>query len=283
VTVLHGRDIVCVGFNDWDNELWTNQHHLMARLAAVNRVLFVESLGLRRPQLSAGRDVRRIVRRLRRGLAGPRRVSTPFGGEGVLVLSPLVLPLHGVGAARAVNARLLPALVRRASHAAFPNPARPPILWAYVPQAELLLDALKPQLVVYHCVDDIAAQEGIDAEGFRAAERRFASRADLVLASAPALAERMRELNDDVLFAPNVADTAAFAQALEPGPVDEALAALPAPRLLSFLEVAVFCLVTHLPFREIRSVDGYPRLVEFCRGFGGRAGARATEYAFDRP
>jgi glutathione S-transferase len=65
--------------------------------------------------------------------------------------------------------------------------------------------------------------------------------------------------------------------------LDEALAALPAPRLLSFLEVAVFCLVTHLPFREIRSVDGYPRLVEFCRGFGGRAGARATEYAFDRP
>ena len=64
--------------------------------------------------------------------------------------------------------------------------------------------------------------------------------------------------------------------------LDEALAALPAPRLLSFLEVAVFCLVTHLPFREIRSVDGYPRLVEFCRAFGARGGARATAYAFDR-
>ena len=61
----------------------------------------------------------------------------------------------------------------------------------------------------------------------------------------------------------------------------EALAALPAPRRLSFLEVAVFCLVTHLPFRKIRSVDGYPRLVELCRQFGARPGARATEYAFD--
>ena len=65
--------------------------------------------------------------------------------------------------------------------------------------------------------------------------------------------------------------------------LDEALAALPAPRLLSFLEVAVFCLVTHLPFRKIRSVDGHPRLVEFCRRFGARSGARATEYAFDHP
>ncbi|HEX3474860.1 MAG TPA: glutathione S-transferase family protein [Kofleriaceae bacterium] len=65
--------------------------------------------------------------------------------------------------------------------------------------------------------------------------------------------------------------------------LDDALAALPAPRRLSFLEVAVFCLVTHLPFRKIRSIDRHPRLVEFCRQFGARAGARATEYAFDQP
>src|ERR1700704_3642133 len=36
---LRGCDIVCVGFADWDSELWTNQHHLMSRLAAENRVL----------------------------------------------------------------------------------------------------------------------------------------------------------------------------------------------------------------------------------------------------
>src|SRR5436305_9405045 len=86
-SALRGRDIVCVGFADWDTELWTNQHHLMSRLAAENRVLFVESLGLRRPQL-AGRDLRRIGRRLRRGLAPPRRA------DGLYVLSPLVVPLH---------------------------------------------------------------------------------------------------------------------------------------------------------------------------------------------
>ena len=41
------------------------------------------------------------------------------------------------------------------------------------------------------------------------------ARADLVLASAPALAERMRTLSDNVLYAPNVADTDLFATALE--------------------------------------------------------------------
>jgi glycosyltransferase involved in cell wall biosynthesis len=217
---LRGRDVVCVGFADWDAELWTNQHHLMSRLARENRVLFVESLGLRRPQL-AGKDVKRILRRLRRGLAPPRAV------DGLHVLSPLVVPLHRFAAVRALNRRLLSWLVRRATRRLG---LRRPLLWAYVPQAEALLDALDPSLVVYHCVDDIAAQPGIDGASFRAAEERFARRADLVLASAPSLAARMRTLNGNVLDAPNVADTALFARALQPGPVDPALAALPRPR-----------------------------------------------------
>ncbi len=222
---LRGRDIVCVGFADWDTELWTNQHHLMARLARENRVLFVESLGLRRPQL-AGRDLARVWRRLRRGLAPPRAV------DGLHVLSPLVLPLHSSRVARALNARLLPALVARAARRLG---LRQPILWAYVPQAEVLIEALDPSLVVYHCVDDIAAQERIDTASFRSAETRFAGRADLVLASAPALAERLRTISRKVLYAPNVADTELFARALEPSPpapLDPGMAALPAPRIV---------------------------------------------------
>lgn len=220
---MAGRSIVCVGFNDWETELWTNQHHLMARLAgAGDRVLFVESLGLRRPTV-AGRDVSRMARRLVRGLQPPRE------RDGVHVLSPLVIPLHANAAVRRVNARLLPALVGRAARRLGMDR---PILWGYVPQAEALLDVLDPSLVVYHCVDDIATQEGIDTASFRAAEARFARRADLVLASAPRLAERMRALSDNVLYAPNVADTGAFATALQDGPVDPAVAALPAPRLV---------------------------------------------------
>ena len=53
-----------------------------------------------------------------------------------------------------------------------------------------------------------------------------------MLASAPPLAERMRALPDHVVLAPNVADTALFATALEPGPLDPALAAVPAPRIV---------------------------------------------------
>lgn len=219
---LSGRDIVCVGFADWDTDLWTNQHHLMSRIAKENRVLFVESLGLRQPRF-AKRDITRIARRLRRGLAPPREV------DGLHVLSPLVLPLHGNAVARSLNSRLLSAVVL---HATQKLGMQSPLLWSYVPQAEMLLDSLKPELVVYHCVDDLAAQAGVDAVSVRASERRFAARAELVLASSPALANRLRTISNNVLDAPNVADTERFAQALSAGPTDPALAMLPRPRIV---------------------------------------------------
>ncbi len=220
---LADRDIVCIGSADWATELPINQHQLMGRLAAGNNVLFVESLGLRKPQL-AGRDLSRLWRRLKRGLRGARPAP-----EGLHVLSPLVLPLHSKEAVRKLNRWLLRRQVKRAARKLG---MKQPILWAYVPQAEAVVDVLDPSLVVYHCVDDVAAQKGVDAGSFREAEERFARRADLVLASAPALAERMRTLSDHVLYAPNVADTGTFATALEPGPVDPDVDALPHPRLV---------------------------------------------------
>ena len=51
---------------------------------------------------------------------------------------------------------------------------------------------------------------------------------------------------------------------------------------LNFLEVTAFCLCTHLPFREVRSIDDCPNLLEFSRTFGARPSALATEYRFDQ-
>jgi glycosyltransferase involved in cell wall biosynthesis len=219
---LQGADILCVGFSDWSTDVLTNQQHLLARAAERNRILFVESLGLRRPQL-ASRDLRRIMRRLARARR-PLRVE-----DGVHVLSPLVLPLHSNALVRRLNAWLLR---RYVGYALRRVGMSKPILWSFVPHAEVLIDWLAPSKVLYYIDDDHAAKAGIDAGSFLAAERRFAARADVVLASAPELVTRMREYNDNVHYAPNVADTRLFARALQAGPTDAALAACPSPRIV---------------------------------------------------
>ena len=39
--VLRGRDIVCVSSLDWDAH-WTSKQQIMHRLAATNRILYIE-------------------------------------------------------------------------------------------------------------------------------------------------------------------------------------------------------------------------------------------------
>jgi glutathione S-transferase len=60
------------------------------------------------------------------------------------------------------------------------------------------------------------------------------------------------------------------------------LQALP-PRDLSYLEVTLFCLVTHLGFRGILDPLPYANLMQFCERFGERRSALSTPYRFDAP
>jgi glutathione S-transferase len=60
-----------------------------------------------------------------------------------------------------------------------------------------------------------------------------------------------------------------------------ALDALPSDRDLSYLEVTLFCLVTHLEFRDVLPISSYPDLSKFCQHFAGRASAGETTYRFD--
>ncbi|PTL82152.1 glutathione S-transferase N-terminal domain-containing protein [Vitiosangium sp. GDMCC 1.1324] len=60
-----------------------------------------------------------------------------------------------------------------------------------------------------------------------------------------------------------------------------ALAALPPQRDLSFLEVSLFCLVTHLEFRDVLPIAPYAELNRFSQQFATRASISETPYRFD--
>jgi glutathione S-transferase len=63
--------------------------------------------------------------------------------------------------------------------------------------------------------------------------------------------------------------------------VDDVIAALPEGRAVSFVEVALFCLARHLPFRNVLDVKPYTKLVAFADAYGQRESARETEYRVD--
>lgn len=61
----------------------------------------------------------------------------------------------------------------------------------------------------------------------------------------------------------------------------EARELLPGDRDLSFFEVTLYCLMTHLEFRQVAPTEGYPRLNAFCVEFAARPAVAATAFAMD--
>jgi glycosyltransferase involved in cell wall biosynthesis len=162
----------------------SSTQHLVRHLAEDRRVVWVNSIGLRRPRLTP-RDLGRAARKAAAALA-PRRPAparpTPFP-----VVAPLALPMAEGAAARALNRRLIGHAVRQAAERAG---LRRRVVWASLPSAVQALGALEEEAVVYYCGDDFGALAGVDHATALRMEAELADRADLILAASPALAAR---------------------------------------------------------------------------------------------
>lgn len=64
--------------------------------------------------------------------------------------------------------------------------------------------------------------------------------------------------------------------------LDAIRAQLPGERI-ALLDLMLYCLLEHLPFRNPVDLSDMPALSAFIAGFGTRASARATPYRFDAP
>lgn len=218
------RDVVLFATADWDMPYWTNKQHTAVHLAQRgHRVLYVESPGMRMPTL-AGIDLRRIAGRVRRGLAPIRQVR-----DNVWVLSPLLLPaMHHLPLAGRLNqAALRAALKRFVKRLGF----RRPLVWTY---HAYMLDALRGWdhgPIVYHCVDDLGAIPGVDAQGYAGAERALLERADVVFTTSMTLNRRCMRHNPRSHYFPNVADYEHFARAHDGAPLPADMQAIPEPRI----------------------------------------------------
>jgi glycosyltransferase involved in cell wall biosynthesis len=201
---MSGEHIVCFA-KDWDDHP-TSNNHVMRLLARANRVLWVSSIGMRRPRASA-RDVRRIVRKVGASLRGPRHVA-----DGLWVLAPIVLPLPHSDLATAINRRLLRTTIRRAAHRIGVDAFQ---VWTFLPNTVDYATDLDPTLLVYYCVDDWAHAEGYDGPALAALERRLCARADVVFATSTRLVHAKRRWNANTHLASHGVDHAHFARALD--------------------------------------------------------------------
>jgi len=182
------RDLLVFG-EDWGAHPSSTQH-LIRQLAQHYRILWVNSIGLRRPRLCL-RDLRRVAEKLQNmcqpltATAAPSAASATVGN--MRILQPRVLSWPGNPLARRLN-RLL--LGRQLRQAMAEMGMHRPLVWTSLPTAVEVLDLLDPAAVIYYCGDDFAALAGVDHVPVARLEQQLVARADLVLAASSTLLQR---------------------------------------------------------------------------------------------
>lgn len=175
--MISGATIVYLSAVDW-NAPWHGPQELATRFgAAGNRVIYVETVGWRRPRVF---DLPRVVGRVRRARVGRRRGPSTAAAlpPGVELVSPLLIPGARSRLARHVNRRRMLATLRPMI-----ADAHPLVLWIYTPAyAPLdLVGALGEDLCLYHCTQHHAGRP-LAPPSTAEVERKLMAAADLVVA-----------------------------------------------------------------------------------------------------
>lgn len=224
---LRGRDLV-VFANDWGGDPLSKMH-LMRIFARENRILWVNSLGNRRPKANT-HDAKRIWHKLQSFGRGLREAE-----PNLYVLTPLAVPLYGAST-QPINGALLRKQVSGAMRQlAFHRP----ISWSFLPSSAPVSGTLGEALAIYHCVDEFAAFDDTNGKEIAELERKLLGKVDLVITSAERLFERKRALNPNTVLVRHGVDYAHFVRACDPATVvAPEIAELPKPVLGFFGLVA---------------------------------------------
>lgn len=207
--MITNQEIVYVT-SDWFTENKTSTHHIAEELADQNRILYVEAAGMRSPQAS-GRDLRKILAKLRRTFRNPDEVR-----PNLYVYSPLILPYHQYALVRRVNRWLLGWWMRRALRAVG---FRDPIAWLFVPHFGSLLDSIPHKGVVYYVTDEYTATPDVQSTIIASMERDILRRADVVFTVSQDLLESKARYSDRVFISRHGVDVDHFRSARDPSTV----------------------------------------------------------------
>ncbi|MGH9486489.1 MAG: glycosyltransferase [Terriglobales bacterium] len=213
-------EVICFA-NDWGGDRLSKKQ-IMLRLGRRHRILWINAINNRRPQL-AKKDFGRAWAKLRDFRRGLRQVD-----ERIWVLAPIYLPFHGHPALQAINRELLRRQIRRAlRRLGF----RAPVTYTFVPTSAQVVGRLGESGIVYHCVDEYAAFSDAAPEVARL-EQELLRKAQLVLTCSAPLQEEKIKYNSNTRLLTHGVDYEHFRRAAEgSAPPAEELRALPRPIL----------------------------------------------------
>ncbi len=192
---IRGQNIICLASQNYD-DLWTRKQRWMNRLAADNRVLWVDL------QVHALTWLRTPKQNRRRFFTGNLRQEA----ENLWVYTPPVtIPFFQMSGAlcRAHNVVLNRLIRKQLANLGFEKN----VLWLYTPYNAYQIGRLFDRRRIYECVDDFTAARGlIRATTVSHLEQETVRKTDAVIVTSDTLAAKFEGQTSRLMVSPNGAD-----------------------------------------------------------------------------
>jgi UDP-galactopyranose mutase len=194
-------DLICLSHLRW-NFVFQRPQHLLTRCAAERRVFYIEE-----PFFDA---------------AGEPYMQLERSGAVIVAVPHLPAGLSDDGA-MAAQRQLVDELIENERLTEY-------ILWYYTPMALGFTDHLRPQAIVYDCMDELSAFKNASPL-LKGREAELMRRAGVVFTGGQSLYEAKRDAHPNVRAFPSSVDVQHFARARRPQPEPADQAPLAGPRL----------------------------------------------------
>ena len=214
--MISNVNIILFSSDDWSSGLKSSKYHVAMGLSKSNRVLFVNSIGLRNPSASS-KDISRIWSKLKSFLSGWDKIH-----ENLYVYTPIVIPFHDSPLVQRINRAILVLSLRILQKLLKLDR---PVLLIFSPPFHEVIGHLGERGAVYYCIDELKGYKDVNTGMLEAAESQLLAKADCVVACSSELVKKKRDLNPHVYYLPHGVDWALFRTTLDddkPAPADVA-------------------------------------------------------------
>jgi len=211
--VIKGRDFI-VFSDDWGRHPFSCMH-LMRQFLPCNRILWVNTVGMRLPGFTVY-DFKRSIEKIGSWLG--KSTSKEEIPNNLTIISPVTIPFSTIRQVRLFNKRSVIWKVKKEmERLGFQNP----ILLATLPNAVDYVGDLGEIFDVYYCVDEFSKWPGVLKNLVEKMEKELIAKADLIVATSEELQRIKRKDSIPTHLLPHGVDLNHFrkSRTLEPAPL----------------------------------------------------------------
>ena len=196
--MIRNRDFI-VFSDDWDRHPFSCQH-IMKHFLPQNRILWVNTVGLRSPSLSFY-DIKRSFEKIRSFFT--EKGKSEDKPDNLWILNPFMVPYNKLKIVRTFNKY---SVVRSIRYFIKNNKFINPIVISTVPNAADHVKEFNDEMTIYYCIDDYTKSPVLDSSLVENMEEKILRLSDLIIASSKDLCWKKKRGVKQPLFLPHGVD-----------------------------------------------------------------------------